>query len=56
MLINPFQRKPGVIKRGDKVSLGVRIVAHDGDAAEADVAGMYRSFESELMRAATPSS
>ena len=47
MLINPFQREPGLINRGDEVSLGVRILAHDGDAAEADIAGMYESFEGE---------
>ena len=48
MLINPFQREPGVINRGDKVSLGVRILAHDGDAAEADIAGMYESFKRDF--------
>ena len=48
MTINPFQAERGVINRGDKVSLGVRILAHDGDAAEADVAGMYESFKREF--------
>ena len=52
MLINPFQREPGLINRGDEVSLGVRILAHDGDAAEADIAGMYESFEGELEQTA----
>ena len=48
MLINPFQAEPGVINRGERVSLGVRILAHDGDAVEADVAGMYESFKREF--------
>ncbi len=54
MLVNPFQGQRGVIDRGDTLSIGVRIVAHDGDAVEADVAGMYESFESELAEGPPP--
>ena len=53
MLINPFQRERGVINKGDEVSLGVRILAHDGDAVEADVAGIFESFKHEVEQTAT---
>ena len=53
MLVNPFLKEKGVLNRGDTLSLGVRMLAHDGDALEADVAGMYESFKSEFTQAAT---
>jgi hypothetical protein len=45
--VNPFLRQRGEINRGDVLDLGLRIVAHDGDAEEADVAGLYEVFKRE---------
>lgn len=39
--------KQGVLNRGDTLDLGVRILAHDKDAAAADVAGLYEEFKSQ---------
>ncbi len=44
--VNPFMDKQGVLNRGDTLDLGVRILAHDKDAAAADVAGLYEEFKS----------
>ncbi len=38
-------RQKGVLNRGDTLDLGIRILAHDGDAEEADVAGFYEVFK-----------
>ena len=43
--VNPFLREKGVLNRGDTLDLGIRILAHDGDAEEADVAGLYEAFK-----------
>jgi hypothetical protein len=32
---------------GDELDLGIRILAHDGDPVEADVAGPYEAFKPE---------
>ena len=40
VLVNPFMREKGVLNRGDELDLGIRILAHDGDATEAGVADL----------------
>ena len=36
--VNPFAREAAAVQRGDMLDLGIRLLAHDGDAVEADVA------------------
>ena len=48
--LDPFLKEKGVINRGDTLDLGIRILAHDGDAKEADVVGLYESFKREELR------
>ncbi len=43
--MNPFLREQGVLQRGGVLDLGIRVVAHDGDVEEADVAGFYEAFK-----------
>ena len=42
--INPFRLQAKNLNRGDMVDVAIRVVAHDGDASEADVAGLYQAF------------
>ena len=44
LTVNPLEGKGCALKRGDVLDFAVRFVVHDGDAEEADVAGMYGSF------------
>jgi hypothetical protein len=32
---------------GDELDPGIRVLAHDGDPVEADVAGLYEAFKRE---------
>ena len=48
--LNPFLKEMGVINQGDTLDLGIRILAHDGDAKEADVVGLYESFKKEELK------
>ncbi len=34
--VNPFAREAATVRRGDTLHLGIRLLAHDGDAGEAD--------------------
>lgn len=43
--VNPFLRTKGVLNQVDILDLGIRILAHDGDAVEADVASLYEAFK-----------
>lgn len=52
--VNPFQTEKGVLNRGDELDLGIRILAHDGDPREADVAGMYEAFKRESAATVAP--
>jgi len=44
LTVNPLAHTCRELKRGDLLDLAVRVVVHDGDAAQADIAGLYRSF------------
>ena len=45
--VNPFQHRARALPRGQSLDLGIRLLAHDGDAEEADVAGLYEAFKEE---------
>ena len=45
--VNPFAREAAALPRGDTLELGIRLLAHDGDAAEADVAARAARFAAE---------
>ena len=45
--VNPFLQQGRSIKRGDTLDLGIRILAHDGDATTAGVAHLYQLFRQE---------
>lgn len=36
--VNPFAREAATLQRGDRLDLGIRLLAHDGDAREVDFA------------------
>ena len=42
--VNPFAREAAALPRGDTLELGIRLLAHDGDAVEADVAARAARF------------
>ena len=48
--VNPFSKKRGDLNRGGELDLGIRILAHDGDAKEAGVPELYEAFKSEMNR------
>ena len=43
--VNPFMDRKGVLNQGATLDLGIRVLAHDGDAADADVAAFYAAFK-----------
>lgn len=43
--INPFRLAAREIKRGEKIDLAIRLVAHDGDPIQANVQGLYEEFK-----------
>ena len=45
--INPFRLQAKNLNRGDMVDVAIRVVAHDGDASEANVAGLYEAFKQQ---------
>ena len=45
IMVNPFLRHKSVLNRGETLDLGVRVLAHDGDAKEARVADLYEAFK-----------
>ena len=47
LTVNPLGSKGCALKRGDVLDFAVRFVVHDGDAEEADVAGMWGDFVGE---------
>lgn len=42
--INPFRLAAKELRRGEKVDVAIRLIAHDGDQEHADVPGLYREF------------
>ncbi|MDE0428216.1 MAG: PmoA family protein [Caldilineaceae bacterium] len=44
LTVNPLARKQYQLQPGEALDFAVRVVAHDGDAEQADIAGLYRSF------------
>ncbi|MCY4114537.1 MAG: PmoA family protein [Chloroflexi bacterium] len=36
--VNPFAREAATVQRGDMLDLGIRLLAHEGDAGEVDIA------------------
>ena len=40
-------REKGILNRGEELDLGIRILAHDGDATEAGVVNFYEAFKQE---------
>ena len=49
LTVNPLASKGYALKRGDVLDFAVRFVVHDGDAEEADVAGMWGAFVAESL-------
>ncbi len=47
LTVNPLAHTQWEIKRGDLLDLAVRVIVHDGDAEQADIVGLYRSFAAE---------
>ncbi len=39
-VVNPFAREAGSVKQGETLDLGIRLLAHDGDASEAQIASL----------------
>jgi hypothetical protein len=48
LTLNPFARSAETLGLGDVLDVAVRIVVHDGDAAEARIADLYDAFRSEI--------
>jgi hypothetical protein len=46
--VNPFRKDATFVHRGEALDLGIRVVAHDGDPAEAGVAKLYEAFREEV--------
>ena len=44
LTVNPMAREGYALKRGDVLDFAVRFFVHDGDAEEADFAGMWGLF------------
>ena len=40
-------RKQYQLQPGEALDFAVRVVAHDGDAAQADIAGLYRALAAD---------
>ena len=49
LTVNPLGSKGCELKQGDVLDFAVRFVVHDGDAEEADVAGMWGDFAAESL-------
>ncbi len=47
LTVNPLARQSYELKQGDQLDFAIRVVAHDGDAEQADIAALHRSFTSE---------
>ena len=48
IMVNPFQVEARRVNRGDEAEAAMRVLAHDGDANEAGVAELYKSFKREI--------
>ena len=49
LTVNPMARQSYELNQGDQIDFAIRVVAHDGDAEQADVAGLHRSFAAEIL-------
>ena len=49
LTVNPLARKRYELKRGDLLDFAVRVVVHDGDAGQADIPALYRSFAAQSL-------
>ncbi len=47
--VKPMAREGYALKRGDVLDFAVRLVVHDGDAADADVKGLCRACDAEVL-------
>ena len=47
LTVNPMASAAYELKKGGVLSFALRVVAHDGDAEAADVAGLYGAFKAE---------
>ncbi len=45
--VNPFAREAATLRRGDTLDLSIRLLAHDGDASEADIASRGAELAAE---------
>ena len=48
LAVNPFARAGRMIRQGEVLDLGVRVVVHDGDAEAAGIEGLYQRFIQEV--------
>ena len=49
LTVNPLASKGYALTQGDVLDFAVRFVVHDGDAGDADVAGLYGAFAAESL-------
>ena len=47
LTVNPLAHKQYELNQDDLLDFAVRVVVHDGDAEQVDIAGLYRSFAAE---------
>ena len=47
LTVNPMASKGYALQQGDVLDFAVRFVVHDGDAEEAEVAGLWGTFDGE---------
>ena len=47
LTVNPLAHKRYELNQDGLLDFAVRVVVHDGDAEQADIAGLYRSFAAE---------
>jgi hypothetical protein len=45
--VGPFRLRPRIVGRGDELRARYRVLVHDGDARDCDVAGRYAQFQSD---------
>ena len=47
LTVNPMARKQYQLQPGEVLDFAVRVVAHDGDAEQADIPALYRAFAAD---------
>lgn len=48
LTVNPLRQQGKMLRQNEKLDLAVRVVVHDGDAQQAEIAKLYQSFRQEL--------